>query len=76
MVSASSCEAAVWFLRQTFQWWLGRGLSSQEHLLLVQRIQVEFPQHTVASTICDFSSQGSMVVQLLKMVEKCPILVQ
>lgn len=49
----------MWFLRQTFQWWLGRWLSSQEHLLLVQRIQVEFPQHTVASTICDFSSKGS-----------------
>lgn len=59
MVSASSCEAAVWVLRQTFQWWLERWLSSQEHLLLVQRIQVEFPQHTVASTICDFSSKAS-----------------
>lgn len=66
----------MWFLRQTFQWWLGRWLSSQEHLLLVQRIQVEFPQHTVASTICDFSSKGSMVVHLLKMEEKHPIHVQ
>lgn len=66
----------MWFLRQTFQWWLGRGLSSQEHLLLVQRIQDEFPQHTVASTVCDFSSKGSMAVHLLKMVEKRPILGQ